>query len=78
MNPGKPLVDTKRFIDFLPRSRNEELASLLRRIGVCEERGSGVDKAIDVIEVPPAGIRSDGRAPSRRFLVQKAFCYRTP
>jgi ATP-dependent DNA helicase RecG len=62
-NPGSPLVDTKRFIDFPPRSRNEGLAGLMRRIGVCEERGSGVDKAIDAIEeahLPPADIRADG------------------
>lgn len=45
-NPGKPLVETDRFIDGPPKSRNEALASLMRRIGVCEERGSGVDKVI--------------------------------
>lgn len=43
-NPGVPLVDTERFIDMPPRSRNEALASFMRRIGVCEERGSGWDK----------------------------------
>jgi len=45
-NPGVPLVDTNRFLDTPPRSRNEALASFMRRIGVCEERGSGVDKVI--------------------------------
>lgn len=45
-NPGKPLVDTERFLDSPPRSRNEVLASFLRRIGVCEERGSGIDKVV--------------------------------
>jgi predicted HTH transcriptional regulator len=45
-NPGIPLVATDRFIDSPPRSRNEMLASFMRRIGVCEERGSGVDKVI--------------------------------
>jgi predicted HTH transcriptional regulator len=45
-NPGVPLVDTNRFLDSPPRSRNEALASFMRRIGVCEERGSGVDKVI--------------------------------
>lgn len=49
-NPGKPLVDTKRFIDHAPRSRNEILAALMRRMNICEERGSGVDRAIDAIE----------------------------
>jgi predicted HTH transcriptional regulator len=45
-NPGAPLVDTQRFVDSPPRSRNEVLASLMRRIGICEERGSGWDKVV--------------------------------
>lgn len=45
-NPGIPLVDTNRFLDSPPRSRNEALASFLRRIGICEERGSGIDKVV--------------------------------
>lgn len=49
-NPGVPLVDTNRFIDTAPKSRNETLASLMRRLNICEERGSGVDRAIEGIE----------------------------
>lgn len=45
-NPGSPLVDTQRFLDSPPRSRNEGLTSFLRRAGICEERGSGVDKVV--------------------------------
>jgi ATP-dependent DNA helicase RecG len=45
-NPGKPLGDPQRLLDLPPRSRNEALASLMRRMGVCEERGSGVDKVV--------------------------------
>jgi ATP-dependent DNA helicase RecG len=45
-NPGAPLVDIQRFVDTPPKSRNEALASLLRRIGICEERGSGWDKIV--------------------------------
>lgn len=45
-NPGVPLVKTERFLDSPPKSRNEALASFMRRIGVCEERGSGVDKVV--------------------------------
>jgi len=45
-NPGLPLVKTERFLDSPPRSRNEALASFMRRLGVCEERGSGVDKVV--------------------------------
>jgi predicted HTH transcriptional regulator len=45
-NPGQPMVSTDRFLDSPPRSRNEGVASFLRRIGVCEERGSGIDKVV--------------------------------
>jgi len=45
-NPGFPLVKTERFLDTPPRSRNELLASFMRRVGICEERGSGVDKVV--------------------------------
>lgn len=45
-NPGVPLVEASRLLDHPPRSRNEALASLMRRIGICEERGSGVDKVV--------------------------------
>lgn len=50
-NPGEPLVDTQRFVDTPPKSRNEELASLMRRFGICEERGSGIDKVIFQVEL---------------------------
>ena len=49
-NPGVPLVDTQRFVDSPPRSRNEALASFMRRIGICEERGSGWDKVVFLSE----------------------------
>ena len=45
-NPGAPLIDKARFVDHPPISRNEQLASFMRRIGVCEERGSGYDKVV--------------------------------
>ena len=50
-NPGEPLMDTQRFLDTPPWSRNEAMASFLRRIGICEERGSGVDKIVFETEV---------------------------
>ncbi len=49
-NPGEPLVDTLRFIDTPPRSRNEELAALMRRMKICEEGGTGIDKVVEAIE----------------------------
>jgi len=50
-NPGHPLVQVDRMIDLPPRSRNEMLASLMRRMGICEEQGSGLDKVIIHVEL---------------------------
>jgi ATP-dependent DNA helicase RecG len=50
-NPGEPLVDTQRFVDTPPKSRNEALASMMRRFRICEERGSGIDKVVDQVEL---------------------------
>ena len=47
----KPLIDTQRFIDHSPESRNEMLAGFMRRMNFCEERGSGIDKVIFQVEV---------------------------
>ena len=49
-NPGTPLMNTLRFIDTPPQSRNEALASFMRRVSICEERGSGIDKVVSLIE----------------------------
>lgn len=45
-NPGKPLIDPLRFVDHSPESRNESLARFMRRLNICEERGSGIDKVV--------------------------------
>jgi ATP-dependent DNA helicase RecG len=61
-NPGLPLIDTLRFLDHSPRSRNEDLAGVMRRLGICEERGSGIDKviaSIEVFQLPPPDFRTD-------------------
>lgn len=50
-NPGIPLVDTKRFIDNPPKSRNETLSSLMRRLRMCEELGSGWDRIVIECEI---------------------------
>lgn len=49
-NPGQPSIPTDRFIDEY-RSRNERLADVMRRLGICEEKGSGVDKVVSAAEV---------------------------
>lgn len=50
-NPGDCLVDVKRIIDNPPRSRNEQLAAVMRRMGFCEELGSGWDRIVLLSEL---------------------------
>jgi len=52
-NPGKLLPTKKidRLIRTTPESRNEILASAFRRYNICEERGSGFEKAVTAIEL---------------------------
>jgi predicted HTH transcriptional regulator len=62
-NPGHPLVQIDRMIDLPPRSRNEMLASLMRRMGICEEQGSGLDKVIihvELFQLPAPKFQADG------------------
>lgn len=49
-NPGLPNIPIDRFIDE-NKTRNEVLANLLRRLGICEEKGSGIDKVISSVEL---------------------------
>ena len=49
-NPGKPLISARRFVDLPPHSRNEALASLMRKANIVEERGSGWDKIASEVE----------------------------
>jgi ATP-dependent DNA helicase RecG len=48
-NPGEPIVSVERFIDS-NESPNERLALLMRRMRICEEKGSGIDKVFDAVE----------------------------
>jgi len=49
-NPGEPIVPVERFIDGY-QSRNERLADLMRRFGICEEKSSGIDRVIEAAEL---------------------------
>lgn len=55
-NPGKLLVEIDRMINTIPTTRNNRIAKLMRRMSLCEERGTGIDKIIESIEeykLPP-------------------------
>lgn len=60
-NPGEPIVPVDRFIDGY-QSRNEKLTDLMRRMDICEERSSGVDRVVHTVEMyqlPAPEFRSD-------------------
>ena len=75
-NPGEPLRAPERFLDLPPLSRNEALAGIMRRVGFCEEQGSGVDKAFQAVELwqlPPVDIRAEGNAVRVALFAPKPF-----
>jgi ATP-dependent DNA helicase RecG len=49
-NPGLPLLKPERFIDGY-QPRNERLTDLMRRLNMCEERSSGIDRVVAEAEV---------------------------
>lgn len=57
-NPGIPIVNPDRFIDSY-KSRNDNLADIMRRMRFCEERGSGMDKVFfynELYQLPPISV----------------------
>jgi predicted HTH transcriptional regulator len=75
-NPGEPLVEPDRLLDAPPRSRNEALASLMRRLGICEERGSGIDKIVASIErlsLPPPLFRGAAGSTVVTLFAERPF-----
>ena len=64
-NPGAALISPDRFIDSPPRSRNEVLAALMRRMRLCEEQGTGIDKvvaSVELFQLPPPDFRVEDSA----------------
>jgi len=80
-NPGRPLVLPERMIDLPPRSRNEALASLMRRMGLCEEQGSGLDKVIaqvELFQLPPPLFREGVQSMQVVLYGPRRFAEMTP
>ncbi len=48
-NPGTPCIAPDRFIDEY-QSRNDRVADVMRRLRICEEKGSGIDKVVSSVE----------------------------
>lgn len=80
-NPGAPLVKTERMIDLPPRSRNEALADRMRRMRLCEEQGSGLDKVVEACEVfqlPPPLLRAEAQSFQAVLYGPRSFAEMTP
>lgn len=80
-NPGNPLVPAARMIDLPPRSRNEALAALMRRMGMCEEQGSGLDKviaSIELFQLPPPLFREENSAMQVVLYGPRKFAQMSP
>ncbi len=79
-NPGLPMLPVDRFIDE-NQSRNEKLADSLRLLGICEERGHGMDAVVTEIEVhqlPPYQCRLGSRHTTVSLSRYKALKDLTP
>jgi len=79
-NPGKSLIKPDRMIDLPPRSRNESMASLMRRMGMCEEQGTGLDKVIISIELnqlPPPKFQEADNAMRVILFAPRSFAEMT-
>lgn len=80
-NPGIPLIDVERFIDGGTQTRNPAFARLMREAGICEQRGSGVDRAVKAIEratLPPPLFATVESSTSVTLYKRRAFADMTP
>jgi predicted HTH transcriptional regulator len=74
-NAGHPLIDVTRFVDET-RSRNPHLAEAMRLAGLCEVRGSGVERALTQIEDllrPAPTFRAENGATTVRLTAESDF-----
>jgi ATP-dependent DNA helicase RecG len=74
-NPGTPLISTDRFIDEY-KSRNEKLTDLMRRFRICEEKSSGIDKVVGLVEtwqLPAPDFRTGEQHTSVVLFAPKPF-----
>lgn len=79
-NPGQPLITPDRMIDLPPRSRNEALAGLMRRMKLCEEQGSGLDKVIasvELFQLPAPKLYSDEHSMQVILYAPRSFANMT-
>ena len=74
-SPGRPFISTDRSLDEY-QSRNERLADLMRRLHICEEKGSGIDKVIaaaEAFQLPAPDFRANERHTISLLFAHKEF-----
>ena len=74
-NPGTPAIPTDRFIDGC-QSRNEHLAMIMRRLKICEEKGSGIDRVVqaaELLQLPAPDFRAGFQCTTTVIFGPKAF-----
>jgi len=79
-NPGQPLVKPDRFLDSPPRSRNEALASLMRRMRLCEEQGTGIYKVLlsaEMHHLPPPDFWEEDQSVRASLFAPRRFAAMT-
>lgn len=80
-NPGTSLVDLMRLVDNPPKSRNQRLASLMRRFRFCEELGTGWDRIISSCEASylpaPKAVEYEEAGDSVRISLMSYVPYRS-
>ena len=75
-NPGTPLNDIRQLIHLPPASRNNDLAQSMYELGMCERRGSGLDRAVSALEemsLPAVQIKKIEYATIVRIFPKKLF-----
>jgi len=82
-NPGGllPSKSIDRLIGTHPESRNDALASAFRRYNICEERGSGFQKAVAAIELfglPPLRFEESANSFKVIMYAPKTFAALSP
>jgi len=74
-NPGEPIIPVERFIDGY-QSRNERLADFMRRMNICEEKSSGIDRVVhqaEVFQLPAPDFRAGHRRTVAAVYGPKSF-----
>lgn len=74
-NPGLPIIPPDRFADEY-QSRNDVLAGLARRLGICEELGLGIDRVLqstEVFQLPAPAFRLGERHITVALFAHKKF-----